>query len=260
MVGEKKVQDLSRLQDQIVEGLYTRVTLLDRVLCRMKALLEQQGLAAALEELPATVIVAYDNVIRKKAYNALILCLGDRVLREITKETTMAKLYTFNMHLGKSQSEHIDEFHKLVGDLTAINTTILDKDQALLLLTYLPSSYDSFVETLLYGWDTLKLEDVLATLNFRKLQKMMEAKGGGGKGLYVRGRSDQRDMEQGTYSAWSKSQGRRRRLRCYICQSEEHLKKDCPRECHVRGTCKVQVQMRDGSSFVLDNEVNGEKL
>ena len=59
-------------------------------LVRMKALLEQQGLAAALEELPATTIAAYDNVIQKKAYSALILCLSDRVLREITKETTVA--------------------------------------------------------------------------------------------------------------------------------------------------------------------------
>ncbi|GKB90207.1 hypothetical protein Tco_0962479 [Tanacetum coccineum] len=31
---------------------------------RMKALLEQQGLAAALEELPAATIVAYDDVIQ----------------------------------------------------------------------------------------------------------------------------------------------------------------------------------------------------
>ncbi|GKD43882.1 hypothetical protein Tco_1268527 [Tanacetum coccineum] len=86
---------------------------------RMKALLEQQGLAAALEELPATTIAAYDN------------------------------LYTLHMHPGKSQSEHIDDFHKLV-------------------------------ETLLYGRDTLKLEDVFAALNSRELQKMMEAKGDGG--------------------------------------------------------------------------------
>ncbi|GJT44120.1 zinc finger, CCHC-type containing protein [Tanacetum coccineum] len=116
---------------------------------------------------------------------------------------------------------------------------------------------------------------------------MTEAKGDGGEGLYVRRRSGQRDMEQGIYSAWSKSQGRSSRLGCYICQSEEHLKRDCPRynhkksqgcvriEDHVYGfgangydtvdvmmamrnamygeTCKVQVQMRDGSSFVLDN-------
>ncbi|GJZ51056.1 zinc finger, CCHC-type containing protein [Tanacetum coccineum] len=131
---------------------------------------------------------------------------------------------------------------------------------------------------------------------------MMKAKGDGGEGLYVRGRSSQRDMEHGTYNAWLKSQGRRSRLRCYICQSKEHLKKDCPisnvmmgmsveelldwimdsggsyhityrrdylvdfeeydggnillgngRECRVQGTGKVQVQMRDGSSFMLDN-------
>nr|GEX90381.1 retrovirus-related Pol polyprotein from transposon TNT 1-94 [Tanacetum cinerariifolium] len=102
------------------------------------------------------------------------------------------------MHSVKSQSEHIDEFHKLVGDLAAIDTTISDADNALLLLTSLPSSYDNFMATLLYVWDTLKLEDVLMTLNSRELQKMIDAKGDG-------------------------------------------------------GTCKVQVQMSDGTSFVLDN-------
>ncbi|GJR26138.1 hypothetical protein Tco_1102370 [Tanacetum coccineum] len=134
---------------------------------RMKALLEQQGLAAASEELPAATIAAYDNVIQKKSLQ----------------------------HTDLSQSEYIDEFHKLVGDLAAIDTAISDEDQAFLLLTSLPSSYDNFVETFLYGRDTLKLEDVLATLNSRELQKMMKAKGDGGKGLYVRRRSGQRDME-----------------------------------------------------------------
>ncbi|GJV17801.1 hypothetical protein Tco_1363124 [Tanacetum coccineum] len=106
---------------------------------RMKALLEQQGLAAALEELLVTIIVAYDNVIQKKAYNILILCLAG-------------------------------------GDLAAIDTAISDEDQALLLLTSIPSSYDNFVETFLYGQDTLKLEYLLVTLNSRELQKMTEAK------------------------------------------------------------------------------------
>ncbi|GJW55661.1 retrovirus-related pol polyprotein from transposon TNT 1-94 [Tanacetum coccineum] len=198
-----------------IKGLSSRVLIVE---VRVKDLLEQEGFDAALEELPTTTIVTYDNVIRKKDYDTLILCLGDRVLREITKETTAAgiwkkletlymtqslairlylkkKLYNFQMHPGKSQSKHIDEFHKLVGDLAAINTAISDEDQALLLLTSLPSSYDNFVETLLYGRDTLKLENVLATLNSRELQKMMEAKGDGGEGLYVRGRSNQRDME-----------------------------------------------------------------
>ncbi|GKC01460.1 hypothetical protein Tco_0987596 [Tanacetum coccineum] len=111
---------------------------------RMKALLKQQGLAAALKELPTATTAAY----------------------------------------GKSKSKRIDEFHKLVGDLAAIVTAIMDEDQALLLLTSLPSSYNNFVETLLYGWDTLKLEDMLATLNSKELQKMTKSKGDGGEGLY----------------------------------------------------------------------------
>nr|GEY66180.1 zinc finger, CCHC-type [Tanacetum cinerariifolium] len=85
------------------------------------------------------------------------------------------RLYNFNMHPGKSQSEHIDEFHKLVGDLTAIDTAISDEDQALLLLTSLPSSYDNIVETLLYGIITRNLK-VLSRMKIRYL--VMELMGG----------------------------------------------------------------------------------
>ncbi|GJV85726.1 hypothetical protein Tco_1525624 [Tanacetum coccineum] len=96
------------------------------------------------------------------------------------------KLYTFNMHPSKSQSEHIDEFHKL-------------------------------------------LEDVLAIVNSRKLQKMTKAKGDGGEGLYVRGRFAHRDIEHGKCSTWLKSHGRISKINFYICQSDENLKRDCPR-------------------------------
>nr|GEV86883.1 zinc finger, CCHC-type [Tanacetum cinerariifolium] len=157
---------------------------------------------------------------------------------------------------------------------------------------------------------------------------MMKAKGDGGEGLYVRGRSGQRGMKLGIDGVWLKSQGRTSRLRCYVCQSDEHLKRHCPRhnnkksqgfirnedqvsgfgadgydnvdvmmamsveelmdwiidlegsyhvtykrdylfdfeeydggnillgdgkECRIQGTGKVQVQMRDGLSFMLDN-------
>ncbi|GJY35232.1 reverse transcriptase domain-containing protein [Tanacetum coccineum] len=173
---------------------------------RMKALLEQHGLAAALEELSATIIVAYDNVIQKKAYNALILCLADRVLLEITTETTAAGIWR------KLETLYMTKY-LANRDLAAIDIAISNEDQALLLLTSLSSSYDNFVKTLLYGWDTLKLEDVLTTLNSRELQKIIEAKGDGGEGLYVRGRSGQINIEQGKDSMWSKSQGRSSRLR-----------------------------------------------
>ncbi|GJX02416.1 hypothetical protein Tco_0186329 [Tanacetum coccineum] len=80
----------------------------------MKALLLQQVLAAALEELPATTIVVYDNVIQKKAYNALILYLGDRVLQEITKETTdTLKLEDVHTTLN---SREVQKMTKAKGD------------------------------------------------------------------------------------------------------------------------------------------------
>nr|GEY58076.1 zinc finger, CCHC-type [Tanacetum cinerariifolium] len=125
----------------------------------MKALLEQQGLAAALDELPTTTIVAYDNVIQKKVFSALILYLGDQVLWKITKERTAAGIWKKLMTLYMTKS----------------------------------------LANRLY----LK----------RKLYTFHMHRGDGGKGLYVRGRSGQRDMEQGTDSAWSKSQEKSSKLR-----------------------------------------------
>nr|GEX21165.1 nucleotide-binding, alpha-beta plait [Tanacetum cinerariifolium] len=178
---------------------------------RMKDLLEQQGLVATLKE---ATIAACDNVIQKKAFGALIFVF---------------RLYTFNMHPGKSQSEHIDEFHKLVGDLTAIDTAISDEDQALLLLTSLPSSYDNFVKTLLYGHDTMKLEDMLATLNSRELQKMTEAKG---DGVSIAAKSPTRYCLRYNHK---KSQG-------FVKNEDQGMP--------CMGTGKVQVQMRDVSSLI----------
>ncbi|GJY08649.1 retrovirus-related pol polyprotein from transposon TNT 1-94 [Tanacetum coccineum] len=119
-----------------------------------------------------------------------------------------------------------------------------------------------------------------------------------GDGLYVRGRSDHQG-NQGRGSSRSKSKGKgTNKLKCYICYSEDHLKKDClkrnkkkstgfvkknarqgsgmhyegydngdllmvfnggtvflgdNRACAIRGTGKVGVQMKDDSSFVLEN-------
>ncbi|GJS33660.1 hypothetical protein Tco_0532042 [Tanacetum coccineum] len=114
------------------------------------------------------------------------------------------------------------DFQRKQGDLAAIDTAISDEDQAFLLLTCLPLSYDNL--------------------------KMTEAKGDGGEGLYVRRRSGQRDMEQ-----------RDKELRVtYQCVVVSGLKIMYP-VLELKGnavygeTCKVQVQMMDGSSFVLDN-------
>nr|GEY42429.1 zinc finger, CCHC-type [Tanacetum cinerariifolium] len=165
------------------------------------------------------------------------------------------------MHPDKSQ--HIDEFHKLVGDLAAIDTAISDEDQALLLITSLPSSDDSFVETLLYDQDTLKLKDVLATLNSRELQKMMEAdvmvvldfRADGYDNAHVMMAMSVEELLDWIIDSWGLYHITHRRD--YLVDFEEYgggnILLDDGRECRMQGTCKVQVQMKDGSSFMLDN-------
>ncbi|GKC80996.1 hypothetical protein Tco_1136713 [Tanacetum coccineum] len=186
---------------------------------KMRCLLIQHGWEAALDPFSKTLAEAKKTTalktdVYKKVHSALLLCLNNKVLREVNKEDSAAgvwfkletlymtnslanklylkkKLFTFNMHLGKKLSEHIDEFNKLIGDLANIDVDIDDADQALMLLTSLPPSYEYFVQTLLYGRESLTLEDVLSSLNLRELKKRTDAKDDG-DGLYVKGRSDHR--------------------------------------------------------------------
>ncbi|GKB06417.1 hypothetical protein Tco_0834650 [Tanacetum coccineum] len=281
---------------------------------KMRALLIQHGCEADLEVLPtdmeavlpADMEAKVKAELNKKAHSAVILCLDNKVLREVTGETTAAgvwsklktlymtktlanklylkkKLYTFCMLTGQKISEHIDEFNKIVLDLANE-----DEDLALLLLTSLPASYKHFVDTLLYGREALTLEDVMATLNSKEIKERSKAKGDDGDGLYVRGRTERRDSRHSRGKSRSKSQGGR--LKCYIFQSEDHLKRNClknnrkkstgcsyymtprldilfdflecdggsvqlvdNRECKIRGNGKVRVQLKDMSSFVLHN-------
>ncbi|GJR86957.1 retrovirus-related pol polyprotein from transposon TNT 1-94 [Tanacetum coccineum] len=186
----------------------------------------------------------------KKAHNALLLCLDSKVLREVNKEDSAA---------GKKLSEHIDEFNKLIGDLANIDVDINDEDQVLMLLTSLPSSYDNFVETLLYGRESPTLEDVLSIINSRELKKRTYAKDDG-DGLYVRGRSDHQG-NQGRGSSRSKLKGKGTyKLKCYICYSEDHLKKDCQKRNKKKSTGFVKKNAGQGSGMHSEGYENGDLL
>ncbi|GJY23881.1 retrovirus-related pol polyprotein from transposon TNT 1-94 [Tanacetum coccineum] len=187
---------------------------------KMRALLIQHGCEAALEVLPADMKAQTKAELNKKAHSAVIFCLGNKVLREVTGETKCSGA-------GRKISEHIDEFNKIILDLENIKVKFEDEDLALLLLTSLPESYEHFVDTLIYGREALTLEDVIATLNSKEIEERSKAKGDDGEGLYVRGRTDRKDSRQSRGKSRSKSRGGR--LKCYIFQSEDHLKRNCPK-------------------------------
>nr|GEY61878.1 retrovirus-related Pol polyprotein from transposon TNT 1-94 [Tanacetum cinerariifolium] len=241
------------------------------------ALLIQHGCEAALEVLPADMEAQMKAELNKKAHSVVILCLGNKVLREVTGETTAAevwlkletlymkkplanklylkKLYTFYMPTGRKIFEHIDEFNKIVLDLANIEVKFQDEYLALLLLTSLPASYQHFVDTLLYRREALTLEDVMATLNSKETKERSKAKRDDGEGLYVKGRTDHRDSRQSRGKSRSKSRGGR--LKCYICQSEYHSKRNYPKNNRKKSTgyVKKDEQPCSNGSTYDDSEV-----
>ncbi|GKF85546.1 hypothetical protein Tco_0253373, partial [Tanacetum coccineum] len=61
---------------------------------KMGALMVQHRCDVALETLLADMEAGEKAALMKKAYSTLILCLGDRILREVTKKTTAAEIWT----------------------------------------------------------------------------------------------------------------------------------------------------------------------
>lgn len=109
----------------------------------MRALLVQQGLELALEgekKLPSTLTDKEKREILDKAHGALILILGDKVPREVSKEKYASaictklenlymtkslanmlylkqKLYFFQLTGGRSLEDHLDDINKIIMDL-----------------------------------------------------------------------------------------------------------------------------------------------
>ena len=137
--------------------------------------------------------------ITNKAHSTIILCLSDGVLREVAKENTISslwtklkelflkkssakilymkwKLYTFSMKERTIVKDHLDEFNKLILDLENVNIILEDKDRALIMLSSLSDSYEHFVDTLLYGRQSLTLKDVNNALKSKDLKKGIDGK------------------------------------------------------------------------------------
>ncbi|GKD63558.1 hypothetical protein Tco_1305666 [Tanacetum coccineum] len=200
---------------------------------KMRALMIQQGCDDALEALPADMKAGKKAALMKKAYSTLILCLETGFYDKLPRKQLL-------------QEFERNEFNKLILDLANIDIEIedQDQDQALMLLMSLPSSYENFMRTLLYGRESLTMEDVLATLNLRVLKKRTEGtKEEIGDGLYVRGRLDNSGKAHSGRSSWFKSRGGTCKLKCFICHSEGHLKRDYP--------------MKKSSGFVTSNGEGG---
>nr|GEX03090.1 retrotransposon protein, putative, Ty1-copia subclass [Tanacetum cinerariifolium] len=87
----------------------------------------------------------------------------------------------------------------------------------------------------------------MTTLNSKEIKERSKAKGDDDEGLYVRGRTDHRNSRQSRGKLRSNSRGER--LKCYIFQSKDNLKRNCLKNNRKKSTGKVKVI--NGSSVVL---------
>jgi hypothetical protein len=185
----------------------------------MWALLWQQGLSKILEPSDERIgIKAIEEIgeyaeLKEKAHSAILLSLSDWVLRKVANEEIVAglwkrlenlymkksltnrlylkqRLYTIKMKEDIPLCDHLDEFNKILMDLKNIDVQVDDEDQALILLWSLLDLFDNFVNSMLYGRDTISLADVKSTLNSMELRTRLNGKGSDNQaeGLFVKGR------------------------------------------------------------------------
>jgi len=215
----------------------------------MEAVLIQQKCEKVLKgegSLPATMSRAEKTEMVDKARSAIVLCLRDKVLREVAKEPTASsmwskleslymtkslahrkflkqQLYSFKMVESKAIMEQLTEFNKILDDLENIEVQLKDEDKAILLLCALPKSYESFKDIMLYGKEgTVTLEEVQAALRTKELTKSKDLRiHENGEGLSVsRGNGGGRGNRR--------KSGNKSKSKCFNCHKMGHFMKDCP--------------------------------
>ncbi|KAH9650266.1 hypothetical protein KPL70_026310 [Citrus sinensis] len=168
---------------------------------KMEALLVTQGLGDAIQpvtkkegkEFSTSKTPEQVTEIDRKARGTIILSLADSVIREVAKEPTVVdlwaklesiymkkslanrlyikkRMFTLKMMEGTPLDDHLDEFNKVCDTLETIDVALDDEDKALLLISSLPKSYGNFVDALMYGRQTLSLDEVKSALNTKELQ------------------------------------------------------------------------------------------
>ncbi|KAH9695610.1 hypothetical protein KPL71_022838 [Citrus sinensis] len=129
---------------------------------------------------------------------------------------------------GRTLKDHLDEFNKLIMDLENVNIDLEDEDRAIILLSSLPDSYEHFVDTLLYGRQTLTLKDVKNALESKDLKRRTYGKDlNPAKSLVARAKPDKKfNKDKKNNNQKDKGDKKKKKRKCYFWDKEGHYIKD----------------------------------
>ncbi|CAL8999567.1 unnamed protein product [Prunus brigantina] len=133
------------------------------------------------------------------------------------------ELFGLRLEEGGDIEDHVCRFQNCITNLQKVEETYKDDDMAIILLRSLPSSFKHFRTTLMFGKESLKLEDVIQALqSYAKLDDITESS----QGLYAKGkeRGWEKTKEEKTGNRGrSKSKKKKEKKEgCFECGSADH--------------------------------------
>ena len=114
------------------------------------------------------------HVMDEKSLVAIWLKLESRYMsKSLTNNLLLKnKLYGLKIAEGSALDQHINAFNHFISDLNRVDVKFEEEDMALILFNFLPESYDNLVTTLMWGKETLELEEITsALLSFNQRKK-----------------------------------------------------------------------------------------
>ncbi|GAU47272.1 hypothetical protein TSUD_280950 [Trifolium subterraneum] len=210
---------------------------------KVRAILTQQKCDEALKGMagmPDNLSDEEKTEMDGKTLSAMILCLADKVLKEVDKEKSAAK------------------FNKIIDDLANIDVKINDEDQAFHLLCALPKSLENLKDALLYCKEgTITLDEVQSALRTKELTKLRDLRvDDSGEGLSVARGGSENDRRWKGKKNWSKYRETcdgGGKFKCHYCQEPGHFKRDCPRR-GGNGNSSAQIALVEGGVVHPEDE------
>ncbi|KAJ4744606.1 Gag-Pol polyprotein [Rhynchospora pubera] len=174
----------------------------------------------------------------------------------VNKMHAMKRLFLLKMKDGISMRTHVSEFNSIAAQLKSLKVNLDEEVLCLLLLSSLPTSWDTLVTTVANTMgNQFKLSDVVASLmneETRKATTQLET--GPSEALTVdRGRPVTRGNssgKKGGSQGKGRSKSKGRKFSCWHCKNEGHLKRDCPL---LKGKQKEKKQ--DGEVSIVSDEI-----